>query len=202
MTPDPSERARSDDDAIRAVRREAFRGLLEGHAPAAHEIATTSALSKERTETAIAELRAAGALEVDPDGHVVGAHGLTQRTTEHIIITAKRVWHTWCALDAIGIPVALDLAAEVRTRCPTCEATIVLVVRDRVPVATEGTPVLWHPGGPCTHVMDDFCATANLFCNAEHLEHWHARAGQPTGQALTISEAADVGLRIWSDVTQ
>jgi hypothetical protein len=202
MTPDPIERARSDDAAIRAVRREAFRGLLEGHALAAQEIATTAMLSKERTETAIAELRATGALELDPDGHVVGAHGLTQRATEHFIITAERVWHTWCALDAIGIPVALNLAAEVRTRCPTCAATIVLVVRDRAPVATEATPVLWHPGGQCTHVMDDFCATANLFCNADHLEHWHAQAGEPPGQTLTISEAADVGLRVWSDVKQ
>jgi predicted transcriptional regulator len=202
MTPDSSERARSDDAAISAVRREAFRRLLEGHAPAAGEIATPATLSKERIEAAIAELRATGALEVDPDGHVVGAHGLTQRATEHVIITAERVLHTWCALDAIGIPVALNLAAEVRTRCPTCAATIVLVVRDRAPVATEAPPVLWYPGGPCTHVMDDFCATANLFCNAEHLEHWHAQAGEPPGQALTLSEAADEGLHIWSDVKQ
>jgi Alkylmercury lyase len=202
MTPDPSERARSDDTAIGAVRREAFRGLLEDHAPTATEIATAAALSQERIEAAIAELRATGALEVDPDGHVVGAHGLTQRATEHVLIIAERVWHTWCALDAIGIPVALDLDAEVRTRCPTCAATIVLVVRDRAPVATEATPVLWHPGGPCTHVMDDFCAAANLFCTTDHLERWHARAGRPPGQVLTISEAADEGLHIWSDIGQ
>jgi predicted transcriptional regulator len=137
MTPDPSERSRSDDAAIGAVRREAFRGLLEGHAPAAAEIATAATLSPERIEAAIAQLRATGALEVDADGHVVGAHGLTQRATEHVIITAERVWHTWCALDAIGIPVALNLDAEVRTRCPTCAATIVIAVRDRAPVATK-----------------------------------------------------------------
>jgi predicted transcriptional regulator len=202
MTPDPSERSRSDDAAIGAVRREAFRGLLEGHAPAAAEIATAATLSPERIEAAIAQLRATGALEVDADGHVVGAHGLTQRATEHVIITAERVWHTWCALDAIGIPVALNLDAEVRTRCPTCAATIVIAVRDRAPVATEATPVLWHPGGPCTHVMADFCATANLFCSTDHLEQWHAQAGEPPGQALTISEAADEGLHIWSDVRQ
>jgi Alkylmercury lyase len=96
--------------------------------------------------------------------------------------------------------VALNLAAEVRTRCPTCAVSIVLVVRDRTLVATERTPALWHPGGPCTHVMDDFCATANLFCSTDHFERWHAQAGKPPGQALTISEAAEVGLRIWSDV--
>lgn len=201
MTPDPSERTRSDDAAIRAVRREAFRGLLEGHAPAAAEIANTTALSEGRIETAIAELRAAGALEVDPGGRVLGAHGLTQRATEHAIITAEHCWYTWCALEAVGIPVALNLDAEVRTRCPTCTATIVIAVRDGAPVATEATVVLWHPGGPCTHVMDDFCATTNLFCNIDHLERWHDQAGEPPGQALTISEAADEGLRIWSDVT-
>jgi predicted transcriptional regulator len=201
MTPDPSERQRSD-DAISAVRRVAFRGLLEGHALAGAEVASTAALSVERTETAIAELRAAGALEVDPEGRVVGAHGLTQRATEHAIITSERVRHTWCALDAVGIPVALNLDAEVRTRCPTCAATIVIVVREGAPLDTEATPVLWHPGGPCTHVMDDFCAATNLFCNADHLERWHAQTGKPPGEALTISEAAEEGRHIWSDVTQ
>ena len=201
MTPDPSELAPSDDAAMRAVRREAFRVLLGGRAPAVGEIAITAALSEERIETAIAKLRAAGALEVDSGGHVVGAHGLTQRATEHAIIAAERVWHTWCALDAIGIPVALNLDAEVRTRCPTCGATIDIVVRDGAPLDTEATPVLWHPGGPCTHVMDDFCATTNLFCNVDHLERWRDQAGEPPGQARTVSEAADEGRRIWSDVT-
>ena len=202
MTPDPSGHARSDDAAISAARAEAFRALLGGHAPTAAEIATTAALPKEHIETAIAELRAIGALEVDPKGRVVGAHGLTQRTTDYSIITIERVWHTWCALDAVGIPVALNLDAEVRTRCPTCAATIVIVVRDGAPAPTDAAPVLWHPSGPCTHVMDDFCATTNLFCNADHLERWHAQAGKPAGQPLTISEAAEEGRHIWSDVTR
>jgi predicted transcriptional regulator len=201
MTSDPLGRARGDDAALSAVRREAFGALLGGHARTAAEIATVAALPTDQVETAIAKLHAIGALEVDPEGRVVGAHGLTQRATEHAIVITERVWHTWCALDAIGIPAALDLDAEVRTRCPTCAATIVISVRHRAPAPTDAAPVLWHPGGPCTHVMDDFCATTNLFCNADHLERWHTQAGKPPGRALTITDAAEEGRHIWSDVT-
>jgi hypothetical protein len=193
-------RALSDDAATAAVRRHAFDALREARPPTAAELAADAALPIGQIERAISELRALGALEIDASGRVVGAHGLTQRTTQHAIITADRTWHTWCALDAIGIPAALELDADVRTRCPACGATIDVVVRRGNPASAEGAPVLWQPGGSCSHVMDDFCAAANLFCNAEHLEQWRALAGQPEGGVLTLRGVAEHGHRLWSDV--
>jgi hypothetical protein len=181
------------------VRQRAFRALLDGRAPTASELAATAGLGIDEIERAIEELRDQGSLEVDPRGYVIGAHGLTERTTQHAISTPERTWHTWCALDAIGIPVALGLDADVRTTCPACGAVINVVVRRGSPVG-EGRPVLWQPTGPCSHVMDDFCAAANLFCSAEHLEQWRAQAGDARGQPLTLGDVADQGRRVWSDV--
>jgi hypothetical protein len=192
--------ALSDDAATTAVRRDAFHALWEGRAATAAELAADAALPIGQIERAVSELRDVGALEIDPSGRVVGAHGLTQRTTRHAIITADRTWHTWCALDAIGIPAALELDADVRTGCPVCGATIDVLVRKGNPAAAESGPVLWQPGGPCSHVMDDFCAAANLFCNTEHLEQWFTSARQPEGRVLTLREVAEQGRRLWSDI--
>jgi alkylmercury lyase len=131
---------------------------------------------------------------------VIGAHGLTRRGTRHEIVTGQRRWHTWCALDAVGIPVALGLEAEIRTVCPACKSEIRLRVYRGAVNATAGAPVLWFPSGPCGRVMDDFCASANLFCSEEHLETWRRRAGEPPGLPLTLEETADEGRRVWADV--
>jgi hypothetical protein len=197
--PETIRRMLSEDVAITAVRQGAFRALLDGRAPTASELAATSGLGADQIERAIEELRNQGALEVGPGGRVIGAHGLTNRTTRHAISTPERTWHTWCALDAIGIPVALGLDADVRTSCPTCRAVINVVVRHGSP-SGEGRPMLWLPTGPCSHVMDDFCATASLFCNADHLEQWRVQEDDPQGLPLTLDDVADQGRRLWSDV--
>jgi hypothetical protein len=188
------------DDPVFVVRRQAFAALLDDQALTAGQLAAVTALPAAVVERALAKLHGEGALEVDADGRVIGAHGLTRRGTRHAIVARERRWHTWCALDAVGIPVALGLDAEVSTVCPACESDIRLHVHDGAIHAEAGEPMLWLPGAPCRHVMDDFCASANLFCSAEHLDGWHRGAGEPPGQPLTLDEAADEGRRVWADV--
>jgi len=65
------------DPAVGAVRREAFVALIAGATVDADELARAADLSKANVEHAIAQLHTAGALELDPDGRVTGAHGLT-----------------------------------------------------------------------------------------------------------------------------
>lgn len=56
-----------------------------------------------------------GRVEVDDDGVLVGIHGLVTRPTRHRIDLDGGVVHTWCALDAIGIPAALGINASAVT---------------------------------------------------------------------------------------
>jgi hypothetical protein len=188
------------DVVVTAVRRQAFAALLDGQPMTAAQLAAATAVPLAEVELALGTLKTGGALEVDTDGRVIGAHGLTRRTTRHAIVTLQRSWHTWCALDAVGIPAALGLDAEVHTVCPVCEGEITLGVRAGAAIPTAGTPTLWLPGGPCSNVMDDFCASANLFCSSEHLDTWHRGAGEPPGQQLTLDETAPEGQRVWDDV--
>jgi alkylmercury lyase len=189
-------------DPVVEVRRQAFAALLDDRPAKVAQLAAASSIPRAEVEQALASLEAKGALEVDGDGRVIGAHGLTRRGTRHEIVTGQRRWHAWCALDAVGIPVALGLDAEVRTVCPACKLEIRLRVHRGAVNSTAGVPVLWLPGGPCGHVMDDFCASANLFCSAEHLDTWRRGAADPPGQPLTLEETADEGRRVWADVAE
>jgi alkylmercury lyase len=188
------------DPVVAAVRRHAFTALLDDQPMTAAQLADAAALSPAEVERALAALQGGGALEVDDRKRVIGAHGLTRRKTRHTIITSQGTWNTWCALDAIGIPAALRVDAEAHTDCPACNTEITIGVRHGAVMTTTDTARLWLPGGDCGHVMDDFCAAANLFCSIEHLGQWRHDAGEPPGQPLSLDETARHGRRAWSDV--
>lgn len=138
-----------------------------------------------------------GRLELDPDGVVIGVHGLVARETPHRIEHAHGTVHTWCALDAIGIPAAMAIDATAVTSCPTCSTELRVTLRAGQP-ADDPDLVLWLPTGPCTHLVQDFCRKANLYCNQDHLAA--GVRSELAGQPITITEAARIGRSAWSDI--
>jgi hypothetical protein len=138
-----------------------------------------------------------GRLELDDQGVVVGVHGLAARPTPHRIEHAGGVVHTWCALDAIGIPAALALDAAAVTTCPACGAALRVTFDAGVP-AGDGDLRLWLPGGECTHLVEDFCRHANLYCTADHVAS--KVAPRTPGWAATVADAAGIGRVDWADV--
>ena len=95
--------------AARAFVVRGFAALWRGARPLVAELADD--------DTIVAALVAVGRAEVD-DGRLVGAHGVVGRPTAHRIEHAGGVVHTWCALDAIGIPAALGIAPSTIVRSP------------------------------------------------------------------------------------
>jgi hypothetical protein len=79
------------------------------------------------------DLVAAGRLEVDEHGVLIGVHGLVTRPTRHRIAHTEGAVNTWCALDAIGIPAALGIDADAITSCPACEAELRVTLHRGVP---------------------------------------------------------------------
>jgi len=146
-------------------------------------------------DSTVEALVEAGRLELDHDHRLVGVHGLVARRSAHRVEHAGGVVHTWCALDAIGIPAALGIDARALTSCPTCGATLAVELDDGVPVpACPSDYRLWLPTGPCAHMVEDFCRHANLYCSDEHLAEgrWLGQGG-----AVTVAEAAAMGREAW-----
>ncbi len=142
-------------------------------------------------------LTAAGRLEVDDDGLLVGVHGLTARATAHRIEHAGGTVHTWCALDAIGIPAAVALDATAVTTCPHCSVELRVVIQAGHASALPDV-CLWLPGGPCSHLVEDFCRHANLYCSRDHL--MAVVPPDRPGRAVDVAEAAAIGRINWRDV--
>lgn len=164
----------------RAVRPEA---LLPGRA--------------EEAGRALAQLVGEGRAEVDDAGRVVGVHGLTLRETRHRFVQGGRRHFTWCAFDAVGIPAALALDADVRTSCPVCDRPLTIPVAAGCPEYPDA--VLWLPDPAVRHLLTEFCAAADLFCSTAHLERRIDPARTP-GELLDLAAAAARGRSAWADV--
>lgn len=139
-----------------------------------------------------------GRAELDGDGRLVGIHGLTLRRTRHAFEHDGRVHHTWCGFDCVGIPAALGLDATASTDCPTCGALLLIDVRSgRV---DDGDVVVWLPTpGVTSHLMNEFCASADLYCTTEHLEV-RIDVERVIGRTVTLADAAALGVDTWADV--
>lgn len=150
-------------------------------------------------------LAIAGRAELDEAGRLVGVHGFTLRRTHHRFVHEGTGHHTWCAFDSVGIPAAFGLDAVVMTDCPACGAALAVDIdagspRDKAPVNAE--MALWIPAPEGTsHLMNQFCASADLYCSRGHLEERVDVASAP-GQVLSLGEAAQLGRETWADVAR
>lgn len=183
------------DDAAVEVAATGFAALWHGRTP------ETSELLPGRPELAakvFAELVASGRAEVDAAGRLFGVHGLTLRATRHHFVHAGRARRTWCAFDSVGIPAALSLDATAHTDCPTCGRSLTVEIRDGE--APDDVVVLWLPApDDCSNLMNDFCATADLYCSKEHLRQRIEPGGAP-GRIADLAAAVALGRDTWADV--
>ncbi|MGH9138399.1 MAG: organomercurial lyase [Acidimicrobiales bacterium] len=181
-------------DAVLDLAVAGFAALWEGRSVPVHE------LLHDRADAAmeIIETQAAkGRLEIDEQRRLVGVHGLTLWTTPHRFEHGGRAHHTWCAFDSIGIPAALDLDATAHTDCPACHRRLAVEIRGGEPLG--GDLVLWLPAAPGNHLMDEFCASADLYCSPDHLRQ-RIDLDRAAGTVSTLADAAALGRDVWADV--
>lgn len=175
------------------VRVAAFRSLLAGQAPSRSELIAATGLSEEEVLRELRSLSQRGQVVVDGDT-VIGAAGLTARSSGHELVVDGRRLHTWCAYDLVGISAAMKADAVARTVCAHCAAPIeVRLERGAPPLDSE---VLgWLPR--TRRGVHDFCPMANFFCSPAHLAAWRSEHGRPRGRASTLTELAARGVWAW-----
>lgn len=185
-------------ETVRRIAIAGFHALWEGRTPMLCELGGGD---RATLDEAVAHLRAGGRIEVAADGRLLAVHGLSRRPTRHRIEHCGGGVHTWCALDAIGIPAALGIDARAITTCPTCNGELVVTLVSGRPAPPAGA-VLWYPETTrgWEHLVDQFCLAANLFCNLGHLQD---RMGSEaaSGAIMTVDEVAEIGRVAWADVS-
>lgn len=97
-----------------AVGRFAFDAIALGERPTLEDAARSLGRAEDDVRKAADRLQGWGLLTRDEaDGRVTGAFGLTVEPTEYRLDLNGRRLHAWCALDAVGIPAALEADAVV-----------------------------------------------------------------------------------------
>lgn len=188
----------SDELALQAA---GFSALRKKQRPTATELAADSGLDADRAEAAADRLLARETLLVDTDGRIDGIAGFTLRPTRHRIEFDDDGddggINTWCAFDSVGIPAALASDAVATTDCGWCQAPITVHLRagDSGDTTIRGWMPALDPNE--TALITNFCSKADLFCDAEHLDAWHVKAGRPAGEPCTLAEFLEMGRATW-----
>lgn len=172
-----------------------FAALWHARTPTADELLPGRA---ELADHVLTELVRRGRAELDPDGLLLAVHGLTGRATRHGFTHAGRHHHTWCGFDSVGIPAAMSVDATATSDCPTCGRHLTIAFQRGD--AFDEAVALWLPTPERTsHLMNDFCASADLYCSTDHLRQRIDVDGSP-GRVISLQEAVDLGRETWSDV--
>jgi len=182
--------------AVGALRRAGFAALVDGRSLSPAELARAAGLTEETAGAVMAGLVAAGRATVTAGGRLDGIAGLTLRPTRHAIERPGGRLRTWCAFDAVAIPAALGWTAEAVTTCGGCGAGLRVPLENGVP---RGDAWGWLPPSDCAHVLDDFCAAADLYCDRAHLDAWRSAAADPPGEPHPVAALADLGREAWAD---
>jgi hypothetical protein len=188
------------DDGL-AIRRVAFSALRCDERLNPEQLSRRTGLDDYAVQSALRWLDDAGLVERDTDARVVGIAGLTLEPTKHRLVLDGQHLHTWCTIDAVGIPAALSLDAHVTTTCAHCGAAIEVGIDHGEP--PSDSPLRgWIPPTDGTNARADICPLANLFCSEEHLNQWRAAAANPPGHVTDLSGFAELGRQAWGDLAK
>lgn len=126
------------------VTRHAFRRLLAGQATELESLPAATGLSPESVERALDALLRRGTITIAGGRRTItGARGLSLAETKHRLQLGGHQLYTFCAVDAVGIPAALEVDAVVQSRCHQCGALLELMLtKGRVARAPQGV-MIW-----------------------------------------------------------
>lgn len=190
MTLDPTALDFSD-----AIARRAFRPLLDSPQPlTAATLAGEADSDERRVVQLLSALKAAGRVELDERGQLVGIYGLTLRPTQHRLQIRGNSYFVWCAFDAVGIPAALGESASVTSICAQCCRELSFRIEQGEPPSLP-LVISWLPRA-CDSIREEFCPTINFYCDADQFRSSIAD-GQPENAFLTLAAAAQIGRENW-----
>lgn len=112
----------------KAIRSTAFHRILDGKRSSIDELAFGTGLTSEQIRNKVSDLVLQGMLVLGKKGAVVGSHGLSLAPTEHCLHINGRELFTWCAVDAVGIPAALNMDALINSECFSCKKPLTIKV--------------------------------------------------------------------------
>ena len=146
--------------------------------------------------------------ELDGAGLVVGIAGLSQHQHPHRFTVNGIQLATWCAWDALFLPMMLQQTALVSSTCPSTGETIRLTITPEgvtsyQPASTVISIVIPQPTKHGLESVEEiwttFCHHIHFFSSPQAAREWFVARGQEIA-ILTIEEALRLGRLTLSEV--
>jgi hypothetical protein len=182
------------------VLKEAFWRLLGGVPVANADLRDSLDLSPAIVEETLSGLEVRRCLRRQKDGAVIAARGLMVQPSRHQLITSRGRVYAQCAVDAIGIPVALGVEGTIEDRCALCERSIAIRVTPSGDVSSHpeaAVIVMVQPARCVEEGIPRMCRETNLFCSREHATDWLREQATLPGAIGVPQDAATVGRVLW-----
>lgn len=127
------------------ILRTAFQSIRSGIPLPVATLADGTGSEDESRQAALNKLAEQGLITLSPSGDTItGASGLSTAPSRHRLRLNGIGLYTWCALDAVGIPAALEADALVESRCGTAERPLLLEFQSgRLVRASHPDALVW-----------------------------------------------------------
>jgi hypothetical protein len=184
----------------RAVHQAVLRAFAAtGRAPAPRDLDGVLASTGTDAETVLHRLHDVDAIRLAPDGTIAVAYPFSTTPTRHLVRIGNQIEvYAMCAIDALGIAPMLGQNTAI--------SSVDVTSGQQVTVTTTGTRIVWEPasavvvigaerdGGPSA---DCCCDYVNFFTATAAAEAWANTHPQVHGQALSHTEAEQLGIRLF-----
>lgn len=180
--------------------------VAEGRPVPLEEVARAASTLQMPPDEGIALIRKVS--ELDPQDHVVGIFGLSQKSHPHRFTLDGRTFSTWCAWDTLFLPGFLRRPAEVESACPTTKRAIrALVTPEAVehvePADAVISIVVPQPTKKGRESVEEiwmtFCHFVHYFSSADAASDW-LRGRDQEMRLLSVADAHQLGRLAFQDL--
>lgn len=144
-------------------------------------------------------------LELDEEGNVTGAFGLTLNPTPHHFQVGGHELHTWCALDTLFLPTILRQTAGVESACAVTGSRIRFTVtpdgvENLEPAEAAVSIVVPNASEACCNVRGAFCNEVHFLSSPEAASEWLAE--NPGAITLSVGDAYRLGRLLTENISK
>ena len=167
--------------------------LAEARPVSPEQIAEALCIPREEVK---AIFRESPAVELDGEGNVVGCFGLSLTPTPHHFRLGQREMFTWCALDALFLPIVLNQSARVESSCVVTGARVQVAVspdgiEEVEPAGAVMAIIVPEAAEVCCNVRRAFCDNVHFFSSSEVASQWITE--HKCGTILSVDDAYLLG---------
>ena len=171
------------------------RTLAKGKPVTQTSIAIALGMSCSDIQTALTTFKD---IEYDGDQNLI-ACGLSLSPTPHCFQVNGQNLFTWCALDALMYPVALNQTAQVKSHCPVTGIEVRLTVTPTgvtflIPTEAVVSIVIPTDQAGCCNIRNAFCNQVHFISSPQAADTW--RSIHPEATILSVEEAWRLGYAI------